>query len=355
MPRVGIAIPSYLASSFIGETLRSVVDQTFEDWCCVVVNDGPEDGTAAVVQAFGDPRIRYVCDGRSRGQFANFNRAILEVLKENPEIIRLLCADDLLYSHGLADTIRLFDQHERVGLVASHFDLIDAKGMLVIQADMSAYPDKVMPGRDYLLVGVAVGNAIGGPSSVAIRREAIETAGIFTTRVNHSGEADLWHRIAEDWDIGWVGGRTGLQYRLHDASVTGRGKYSVAKFTDPIRLVRHVAASEPLFGIRWWVHQYTIGRLHSINLQLIAAMAWHGRWDGVKAGLRGCVAEGFPFYAPFWLPRIPWQVVRHLVSRSASRRLLWRRAHDALQPPTIPVAPRAAKAPEARAILDLNA
>src|ERR671937_1217756 len=102
MARFGIAIPSYLAKEFIGATLRSVVEQTHDDWVCVVVNDGEEDGTAERVRGVGDPRIRYVSDGKRRGQFANFNRAILEVLRHDVDFIRLLCADDLLYPHGLA-------------------------------------------------------------------------------------------------------------------------------------------------------------------------------------------------------------------------------------------------------------
>ena len=338
MARFGVAIPSYLGRDFIESTLRSVVAQTHPDWICVVVNDGPEDGTGAVVRRIGDPRIQYVCDGKRRGQFGNFNRAILEVLRHDVDLVRLLCADDVLYPHNLADMLRLFTDHPRVGLVATHFDGIDAHERFLFHVDMSRFGDRVMRGREYLVKGVAVGNTIGGPSSVAIRREALETAGLFDTRVNHSGESDLWHRVAAHWDVAWVGHRSGICYRLHDASITGRGKHSVARFTDPIQLVRRVACTEPLFGPRWWVHQYTIGRLHSINLQLIAALAARRRWDGVRAGLIACLREGLIFYAPFWIPRLPYQIVCIAMGKRVSRRLLWRRVHESLQPPRIPAA-----------------
>jgi glycosyltransferase involved in cell wall biosynthesis len=337
MGRFGVAVPSYLGRDCIAATLRSLSHQTHQDWVCVVVNDGEEDGTGTVVRDLGDPRIRYVCDGRRRGQFANFNRAVLEVMRHDVDFVRLLCADDVLYPYDLADMLRVFTQHPRVGLVATHYDGIDAQGRLLFQVDMARFGDRVMRGREYLLKGVAVGNTIGGPSSVAVRREAIETAGLFDTRVNHSGESDLWHRVAAHWDVAWVGHRPGIRYRFHDASITGRGKYSVARFTDPIQLVRRVACTEPLFGPRWWVHQYTIGRLHSINLQLIAAMAARRRWDGVKAGLIASLREGLIFYAPFWIPRLPYQIARIAMRRHASRRLLWRRVHESLQPPRRPV------------------
>ena len=331
--RVGIAIPSYLGRDLIGRTLASVISQTHTDWICAVVNDGQEDGTREVVTTFGDPRIRYVCDGVRRGQFGNFNRAILEVLKGDPGVVRLLCGDDVLYRHDVADTVDLFRRHPNVGLVATHYDGIDEADRVLFRVDMKGRGEIVMGGRDYLLKGVAVGNTIGGPSSVALRREAIETAGLFDTRVDHSGESDLWHRVAARWDIAWVGHRAGFQYRFHEASITGRGKYTVAKFTDPIQLVRRVASTEALLGPRWWVHQYTIGRLHSINLQLIAAMSRRRRWDGVKAGLRASWREGLLLYAPFWIPRLPWIAIAFALGRNPARRVLWRKVHERLQPP----------------------
>ena len=335
--KVGIAIPSYLGSGLVAPTLRSLLTQTHEDWSCVVVNDGVEDGTRDVVAGLRDSRIRYVCDGARRGQFGNFNRSILEVLKDDPDVVRLLCGDDVLYPHDLADIVDLLSRHPRVGLVAAHYDGIDEAGRLVFRVDMAGRSEIVMSGRDYLVKGVAVGNTIGGPSSVALRRTAIESAGLFDTRVDHSGESDLWHRVAARWDVAWIGHRPGFQYRFHDGSITGRGKFSVAKFTDPIQVVRRVASTETLLGPRWWVHQYTIGRLHSINLQLIAAMIRRRRWDGVIAGLRGSWREGVLLYAPFWLLRLPWIALRLALGRNPARRLLWRRVHERLQPPRVPV------------------
>jgi hypothetical protein len=336
---VGIAIPSYLGRDLIGRTLASVIAQTHGEWSCVVVNDGADDGTRDVVAALRDHRIRYVCDGLRRGQFGNFNRAILEALKDDPDVLRLLCGDDVLYPHDLTDMVDAFRRHPRAGLVATHYDGIDEADRLVFRVDMSGRDEIAMPGREYLLKGVAVGNTIGGPSSVALRRTAIETAGLFDTRVDHSGESDLWHRVAARWDIVWIGHRAGFQYRFHNASITGRGKYSVAKFTDPIQLVRRVASTEPLLGPRWWVHQYTIGRLHSINLQLIAAMTRRKQWDGVKAGLQAAWREGMLLYAPFWIPRIPWIILSIVRGRNPARRVLWRRVHERLQPRRVPVNP----------------
>lgn len=334
--RVGIAIPSYHGRRYIGDTLRSLIAQTHADWYCVVVNDGEEDGTRDVVRSLSEPRIRYVADGARRGQLRNFNRAILEVLRDDAAVVRLLSADDLLYPHDLADMLRVLAAHPRVGLVATHYDGIDDDGRPVFRVNMTGRDDLVMTGRDYLLEGVAVGNTLGGPSSVAIRRDALESAGLFDTRLDYSGDSDLWHRVAAGWDVAWVGRRAGLRYRFHSSSVTARDQYSPGKFSDSIQVVRRVAATEALFGPRWWVHQYTIGRLHALNLQVMVGMGRRGHWQGVRAGLRASFREGLLVYAPFWIPRIPYQLVRAAFGLPVSRRLFWRRVHERLQPPRIP-------------------
>ena len=330
--RIAVAIPSYRGFKYIGLTLQSLIRQTHTNWFCVVVQDGEEDGTGDVIASLNDPRIRYVAEGVRRGQLPAFNRAMLLALGQEPDAVRLLSADDILYPHDLAEMVRVFHAHPRVGLVATYFDTIDEEGRLIFRVDMSGRGDCVMSGRDYLLRGVAVGNTIGGPSSVAIRREALVTAGLFDTRLDYAGDSDLWHRVAAHWDVAWVGPRVGLQYRVHQHSVTARDQFSPRKFSDTIQIVRRVAATEALFGPRWWVHQYTIGRLHAINLQVIAGMARRGHWNGVRTGFATLLREGLVFYAPFWVPRIPYQVIRKLLGLPVSRRWLWRREHERLQP-----------------------
>jgi hypothetical protein len=252
-------------------------------------------------------------------------------------VIRLLSADDILYPHNLTDIIRVFERYPAVGLVSSHFDGIDGTGRLLFRVDMTDRDDLVMSGREYLLKGVAVGNTIGGPSSVALRSEVLETGGLFDPAIDFAGDSDLWHRVAAHWDVAWVGHRAGLKYRLHEDSVTARGTYGPGRFVDKIQAVRRVAATEPLLGGRWWVHQYTIGWLHAINVQVILAMAVRRRWDGVRTGLRGSLREGLPLYAPLWVPRVMWQAIRQVLGKSPTRRTLLRSLHERLQPPRTPV------------------
>ena len=57
-PRVSVLIKSYNHQAYIAQCLRSVLDQSFQDFEIVVTDDGSIDGTPDVVRQFGDPRGR---------------------------------------------------------------------------------------------------------------------------------------------------------------------------------------------------------------------------------------------------------------------------------------------------------
>ena len=75
-PAVSVVLPTYNRAPLLGRSIRSVLGQSYEDFELVVVDDGSTDGTAEVVAAFGDPRVRYVALGRNAGAGAARNVGI---------------------------------------------------------------------------------------------------------------------------------------------------------------------------------------------------------------------------------------------------------------------------------------
>jgi glycosyltransferase involved in cell wall biosynthesis len=59
-PTFSVIICTYNRASVVGGAIQCVLDQTFDDYELLVVDDGSEDDTQQVVQGFTDPRVRYV-------------------------------------------------------------------------------------------------------------------------------------------------------------------------------------------------------------------------------------------------------------------------------------------------------
>lgn len=74
--KVSIIVPCFNQAQFLDEALQSVLDQTYQNWECIVVNDGSPDNTEEVAKKWveKDSRFKYlfkenggVCQARNRG------------------------------------------------------------------------------------------------------------------------------------------------------------------------------------------------------------------------------------------------------------------------------------------------
>lgn len=74
---VSVIIPTYNRERFLRHAVQSVLNQSFQDWELIIVDDGSTDGTAELVKTFRDSRIRYFYQSR-QGVSAARNRGIRE-------------------------------------------------------------------------------------------------------------------------------------------------------------------------------------------------------------------------------------------------------------------------------------
>jgi glycosyltransferase involved in cell wall biosynthesis len=75
-PLVSVIIPTYNRATLLPRAIESVRQQTHENWELIVVDDGSQDGTEAVVKSLQDPRIRYERHEVNRGVSAARNTGL---------------------------------------------------------------------------------------------------------------------------------------------------------------------------------------------------------------------------------------------------------------------------------------
>ena len=114
-PLISVVIPAYNAESFLDETLESVLSQTYENWECIIVNDGSIDNTESIAKKWceKDTRFRYFYKENS-GVSDTRNLGIKEA---RGEFIAFLDADDLYMPNFLEICLETLAKKE-VDLVA---------------------------------------------------------------------------------------------------------------------------------------------------------------------------------------------------------------------------------------------
>jgi glycosyltransferase involved in cell wall biosynthesis len=110
---VTIIMPAYNAQEYIHESINSVLNQTYQNWELVVINDGSTDTTSQTVSSFGDQRI-FLIEQKNKGVSAARN-AGLDIARG--EYITFLDADDSLPPESLEARVRFLESHTDIDVV----------------------------------------------------------------------------------------------------------------------------------------------------------------------------------------------------------------------------------------------
>ena len=127
-PAVSVLIIVHNRAGTIGAAVRSVLAQTFTDFELVVADDGSTDGTAEIVGAFTDPRLRLVRTALNQGIPLARNRALSEA---RGRFIAWLDSDDICHPERLRVQVDHLERHPGVDMIGSAARKISADGRLM--------------------------------------------------------------------------------------------------------------------------------------------------------------------------------------------------------------------------------
>ncbi len=130
MPRVSLIIPCYNQGSFVNEAVCSVLEQTFQDFEIIIVNDGSTDNeTNQLLQDYNRPKTRVVTT-ENQGLAAARNNGIKSA---QGSYILPLDADDRIGPTYIEQAVQLLDDQEQLGIVycrAQLFGTVDTEWLL---------------------------------------------------------------------------------------------------------------------------------------------------------------------------------------------------------------------------------
>ena len=123
-PLVSVIIPTYNGGKFIGNAIRSVLDQTYPNFELIIVDDRSPDNTEEVVKQFDDPRLRYIRHEVNKGA-ATARRTAYHA--SSGSIIAFLDQDDFFHPEKLEAHVNFLEEHPEVGFTYNpYFEMVQS-------------------------------------------------------------------------------------------------------------------------------------------------------------------------------------------------------------------------------------
>lgn len=286
MADVSVIIPAYNAEAFIVDTVNSALNQTYQDLEVIVVDDGSKDGTVAALQPFGH-RIRV--HRQANGGVAKARNTGVGLASGS--WIAFLDADDLWLPSKL----------ERQLAVSSAPMLFTDRFNIGARGDLPELQSDVTPmhGGDVFVALMREGNFITN-TSVMLRRALFEKMGGFYTGLNGTEDWDLWIRIAEQHEIGFVPEPL-VRYRFHPGGLSrnfvkmGRERMQVISRGLALPRGRQLdwRTRRQIWSETWRTNGYEAGRAGARTRALLdyarAAAAWPLELQPYKEAVKVCL------------------------------------------------------------------
>jgi glycosyltransferase involved in cell wall biosynthesis len=240
-PLVSICIPSYNAGKFIGDTIHSVLAQTYRNLEIIVCDDCSTDNTLQAVKSFTDPRITVYVNEQNLGCSGNYNRALSYA---KGKYVKLLCADDLITPDCIEKQVKAFEDNEgkNIVMVTASKYVVNENGKRIFSKN---FPGKgLIEGKKAVQKCVRHGTSLfGEPGLPLMKTEALrKTTGVIEDKFfTYCNDFDLWCKMMLQGNLFVIPGKL-FSFRIVSTSVTattGRRQKQILKryfarlYTDP--------------------------------------------------------------------------------------------------------------------------
>jgi glycosyltransferase involved in cell wall biosynthesis len=212
-PLVSIMMPAYNAEKYIGQAIESVLDQTYQNWELIIVNDGSKDGTANIIARFRDKRIKAISQ-LNGGEATARNTALKAV---QGQYMAFLDADDVYMPHHLELTVAYLLDHPQVDAVYTDGHYCDQDGNLL--QPLSSMRRGPFEGRLFDEL-VRASDVFGPPTCVVLGYQVIKEYNLtFDPAIVIGPDWDFMTRYSEHAKFGYLNQQTCL-YRVHQTNIT---------------------------------------------------------------------------------------------------------------------------------------
>lgn len=194
---VSVIIPTYNRKLIVESAIRSVLNQKFEDYEIIVVDDGSTDGTREYLESLNLP-IKII--SKQNGGVASARNAGIKVALG--KYIAFLDSDDSWLPDKLSAQISYLEAHPEIPLVYID-EYIEVNGEVLVETRFQRANVSDDVKNNFLLPGFIQQTPIH-TSSVMIRKNVFDEIGYFNETLKIHEDSELWNRISMKYKFGYI-------------------------------------------------------------------------------------------------------------------------------------------------------
>ena len=210
-PRVSVVMAVRNGHKTLKEALDSILEQTFQDFEFIIIDDASDDATGAILRQRNDPRIIRIRNNTNLGLAASLNEGIR---RAKGEYIARMDGDDVAPPNRFAIQVAFLDAHPAIGILGSSARLIGKTGQR-----KGRYT--AMPTHTLIKWRSLFGSPMIHPSIMA--RRSILLANTYDETYRNSQDFELWSRLLFGSTVQFANLKKPLLlYRVHQDSTSSK-------------------------------------------------------------------------------------------------------------------------------------
>lgn len=188
LPELSVILAVHNGQAFVREAVASVLNQSFQDFEFIIVDDASTDATSGLLREVADQRLRVITLDRNVGLVDALNRALLEA---RGGLIARMDADDIARPQRFAAQVARMESAPDLVLLGTAFDFIDGQGRILRHQSVSTDNETLQRRL------IEECNQFCHPS-VMLRADAVRKVGGYRKLTGRfAQDYDLWLRLAE--------------------------------------------------------------------------------------------------------------------------------------------------------------
>ncbi|MFX0022555.1 MAG: glycosyltransferase family 2 protein [Candidatus Hermodarchaeota archaeon] len=184
-PKVTVLMPIYNGETYLNEAIESILNQKYQDFEFLIIDDGSKDRTQQIINSFEDPRIRLIFNEKNIGLSRSLNKGIY--LSRGQYIARMDC-DDISFPERLLKQVDFMDNHPEVGICGTWVELIGTKTGIVWK-----YPTE----HDEIRISMVFSSAIAHPSVIMRTKKLKEYNLRYNPDFQIAQDYEFWQRCSK--------------------------------------------------------------------------------------------------------------------------------------------------------------